>query len=111
MTSRFGLIFATALSAVATAPVLAQAADILPPPYDGSTPPAKIATDAQALSVLHQRGIAHVSSLGRVGDYWEGEGLLAGRPVIAYVFADGALKIQPAAPGDRIRTQSAQLPE
>jgi hypothetical protein len=111
MTSRFGLVFATTLSAAIVAPILARAADILPPPYDGSAPPAKIATDAQALSVLHQRGVAHVSSLGRVGDYWEGEGLLAGRPVIAYVFVDGALTIHPAAPGDRIRTQSAELPE
>ena len=110
MTSRFGLIFATALGVV-SAPMLAQAADILPPPYDGSAPSAKVATDAQALTVLHQRGIARVSSLGRVGDYWEGEGLLAGKPVIAYVFSDGALRVQPAAPGDRVRTQSAELPE
>ena len=111
MTSRFGLIFATALGAVVAAPVLAQAADILLPPYDGSARPTKVATDEQALTVLHQRGIARVSSLGRVGDYWEGEGLLAGRPVIAYVFTSGALQIQPAAPGDRVRTQSAELPE
>ena len=111
MTSRFGLIFATALSAVVIAPVLAQADDLILPPYDGSAPPAKIATDGQALAVLHQRGVGHVSGLGRVGDYWEGEGMLAGKPVIAYVFTSGALEIQPAAPGERVRTQSAALPE
>jgi hypothetical protein len=111
MTSRFGLIFATALSAVIVAPVLVQAADVLLPPYDGSAPPAKIATDAQALAALHQRGVARVSSLGRVGDYWESEGMLAGKRVIAYVFTDGALQIQPAAPGERVRTQSAQVPQ
>lgn len=111
MTSRFGLIFATALSAVVVAPIMARADQVLLPPYDGGAPPAKVATDAQALAVLHQRGIARVSSLGRVGDYWEGEGLLAGKPVIAYVFTSGALQIQPATPGDRVRTQSAELPE
>jgi hypothetical protein len=111
MTSRFGLIFATTLSTAVAVPVLAPAADILSPPYDGSAAAAKVATDEQALAVLHQRGIARVRSLGRVGDYWEGEGLLAGKPVVAYVFTDGALQIQPAAPGERIRTQSAELPE
>lgn len=111
MTSRFGLIFATALSAVVVAPMFAQADELLLPPYDGSTPSAKVLTDAQALALLHHRGMARVSSFGRVGDYWEGEGMLAGKPVIAYVFGDGALRIQPAAPGDRVRTQSAELPE
>jgi hypothetical protein len=111
MTSRYGLIVATALSAIVVAPVLAQAEDTLLPPYDGSAPPAKVATDAQALAALRQRGIARVSGFGRVGDYWESEGMLAGKPVIAYVFTNGALEIQPAAPGDRIRTQSAELPE
>lgn len=111
MTSRFRLIFVTALGAALMPATFARAADQILPPYDGSAPPAKVATDEQAAAVLHKRGIAHVSSLGRVGDYWEGEGLLAGKPVIAYVFADGALRIEPAAPGDRVRTQSAQLPE
>jgi hypothetical protein len=111
MTSRFRLIFATALSAALIVPVLAQADQVLLPPYDGSAPPTKVATDAQAIAALHQRGVARVSSLGRVGDYWEGEGMLAGKPVIVYVFSDGALQIQPAAPGERVRTQSAQLPE
>lgn len=110
MSTRFGLIFATALSAAMAAPILAQADEVLLPPYDGSAP-AKVATDAQALAVLHQRGIARVNSLGRVGDYWEGEGMLAGKPVIAYVYGDGALQVQPAAPGERVRSQSAQLPE
>ena len=110
MTSRFGLIFATVLSAAFVAPVLAQAADVLPPPYGDAQPP-KVATDAQALAALHQRGIARVSSFGRVGDYWEGQGMLAGKPVVGYVFADGALQIQPTAPGERVRMQSAQAPQ
>lgn len=111
MTSRFGLIFATALGAIVGAPAFAQAADVLLPPYDGSASPDKVATDAQALAVLQQRGITRVSSFGRVGDYWESAGLLAGKPIVAYVFTDGALQIQPAVPGERVPTQSAQLPE
>jgi len=111
MTSRFGFVFAAALSAVVVVPLFAQADNIILPPYDGGAPSAKVTTDAQALAVMHQRGVAGVSSLGRVGDYWEGEGTLAGKPVIAYVFANGALQIQPAAPGERVRTQSALLPE
>jgi len=111
MTSRFGLIFATALSAIVVVPALARASDILLPPYNGSAPPAKVATDEQALAMLHQRGIAGVSNFGRVGDYWQSEGVLAGRPVIAYVFTDGALETRPVAPGERVPTQSVQLPQ
>jgi hypothetical protein len=111
MMSRFGLIFATALSAAVVAPTFAQADDLILPPYDGSAPPAKVATDAQALDALHQRGVTRVSGLGRVGDYWVSQGILAGKPVNAYIFTDGALQIQPATPGDRVRVQSAQMPE
>jgi hypothetical protein len=113
MRSRFGLIFAPALGAVLAAPLLARADELILPPYDGSAPPPKVATDAQALAVLHHRGIARVSNFGRVGDYWESDGTLAGKPVIAYVFTDGALEIQPAAPGERVPAppQSAQLPQ
>jgi hypothetical protein len=68
MTSRFALVFATALSGVVLIPPLAHPADILLPPYDGSAPPDKVTTDAQALALLHHRGIARVSGLGRVGD-------------------------------------------
>jgi hypothetical protein len=110
MMSRFGVVFATALGAVVIAPMLTQAADVLPPPY-GDVQQPKVATDAQALATLHQRGIARVSGFGRVGDYWEGEGMLAGKPVVAYVFADGALQIQAAGPGERVRTQSALAPQ
>jgi len=101
---------ATALSAVFVAPQFARADELILPPYDGSAPPPKVATDAQALAVLHHRGIGRVSNLGRVGDYWESDGTRAGEPVIAYVFNDGALQIQPAARGERVPLQSAQLP-
>ena len=37
--------------------------------------------------------------------------MLAGKPVVGYVFADGALQIQPTAPGERVRMQSAQAPQ
>jgi hypothetical protein len=110
MTLRYGLIVSLALGAVIAAPALAQA-DVLLPPYDGSQPPAKIATDSAALAALHHGGVARVSSLGQVGDYWEGNGFVKGKPVIAYVFSDGAVKIQPASPGERVRVQSAELPE
>jgi hypothetical protein len=92
-------------------PLVAQADEIILPPYDGSAPPAKVATDAQALDALHQRGIAHVSGFGRVGDYWISEGILAGKPVIAYVFNTGALQIQPVKAGERMPTQAAEAPE
>lgn len=110
MMSRYARILLLALGAGMAAPALSQA-DVLLPPYDGSPPPAKIVTDDQALAAMHHRGVAQVSSLGRVGDYWEGEGFLKGKPVIAYIFSDGALKIQPASPGERVRMQSAELPE
>ncbi|HEX4195526.1 MAG TPA: hypothetical protein VHY80_20625 [Stellaceae bacterium] len=110
MTPRYGLIVALALGAGIAAPALVQA-DVLLPPYDGSQPPAKIATDSEALAALHHGGVARVTTLGRVGDYWESNGFLKGKPVIAYVFSDGALNIQPASPGERVRVQSAELPE
>jgi hypothetical protein len=73
--------------------------DLMAPPFAGPPAPA-IVTDDQALAALHQRGVAAVRRLGRVGDYWEGEGLLGGRPVLAYVFEDGATATRPAAPSD-----------
>ena len=109
MMSRHGLIVTLAFAAIA-APAIAPA-DVLLPPYDGSPPPAKIVTDDQALAALLHGGVVQVSSLGRVGNYWEGEGFVKGKPVIAYVFSDGALKIQAASPGERVRVQSAELPE
>jgi hypothetical protein len=79
MTSRYGLILALALAARAAAPALARA-DVLLPPYDGSQQSAAIVTDDEALTALHRHGVTQISTLGRVGDYWEGEGLVRVSP-------------------------------
>ena len=85
-----GLVLAAA-PAFAAAPALARTAIVIPPP-----PQPKIATESAALAALRHDGIRKVERLGRVGDYWESEGLLDGRPVVAYLYADGALEVQPA---------------
>jgi hypothetical protein len=110
MTSRYGLIVAIALAARAAVPAVAQA-EVLPSPYDGSDTTAAVITDDDALAALREHGIMQVRTLGRVGDYWEGEGTLNGKPVIGYVYADGSFKLQPQSPGERVRVQSAELPE
>lgn len=92
------------LGAFVATPVLAQTSLILPP-YDGGSPP-KIATQAQAIGVLQQRGIADIRHIGKVGDYWESDGVLRNKPIVAYVFDSGAIEIKPAAP----EAQSAALP-
>jgi len=92
--SRTVIAAAVALAAPAA---FAQTSLILPP-YDGGTPPA-IATQGQALAALSHRGVADVRCLALVGDYWEGAGMLGGKPVVAYVFDNGALEIHPASPG------------
>lgn len=79
--------------ALAGAPALAQTLVIPPPPQP------KIATASAALAALSHDGIRNVERLGLVGDYWESEGRLDGRPVVAYLYTDGALKVQPATAG------------
>jgi hypothetical protein len=86
-----GLLFAAAFCA----PACAQST-LIPPPYDGSRPPPKIAVASQALATLHQHGISDIRRFGRVGDYWEAEGTKGGKPVIAYVFATGVVEVKPA---------------
>lgn len=93
------------LGAFLATPVLAQTSLILPP-YNGDPSP-KIATEAQALHALQRRGVARVRHIGKVGDYWESDGMLNGKPVVAYVFDSGAIEIKPAAPDT---LQSAALP-
>jgi hypothetical protein len=100
-----------ALVAAIAIPAFAQSALILPP-YDGSGPMPKIATEDQALATLRARGLTHIAGLGLVGDYWEGEGVLRGRPVVAYLFGNGALEVKPAQPGEHVPVpvQSAEAP-
>lgn len=85
---------ALAALALAGAPALAQTTLVIPPP-----PQPKIATASAALAALAHDGIRNVERLGLVGDYWESEGRLDGRPVVAYLYTDGALKVQPATAG------------
>ncbi|HLI21724.1 MAG TPA: hypothetical protein VKV32_11430 [Stellaceae bacterium] len=95
-----------ALLAAAAAPAFAQATLILPP-YDGSGPTPRIATEGQAIDALHQKGVVRISRIGHVGDYWESDGMLDGRPVVGYVFDNGAVETKQASPGE---LQSAALP-
>jgi hypothetical protein len=90
---------------VAAGPAFAQTNLVLPP-YNGDPAP-KVATESDALTALNQRGVADVQRLGKVGDYWESDGVLNGRPIIAYVFDSGAIEIKPSAPD---AAQSAALP-
>lgn len=79
-----------ALGAIALAvPALAEAP--LPPPYGPVG--ISVANPQQALADLHRRGLTDIHGLGLIGDYWEGEGLLHGRRVVAYLFENGTLRL------------------
>lgn len=100
-------VFAVATAAVLlVAPAVFAQTSLILPPYDGGTA-LKIATASEALAALQARGVADVRRLGQVGDYWESDGRLAGEPVVAYVFDDGAVEVKPSAPG---ALRSAALP-
>jgi hypothetical protein len=105
------LMLAAVAVAGLAAPALAQST-VIPPPYDGSAP-SVIVTEDQALQTLRARGVTHIQRLAQVGDYWEGEGMVNGRRVVAYLFGNGALEVKAAAPGDRVPVpeQSAAAPE
>jgi hypothetical protein len=93
------------LAAFVATPVLAQTNLVLPP-YNGDPSP-KVATEAQAVGALRQRGIVGIRHIGKVGDYWESDGILNDKPIVAYVFDSGAIEIKPGAPE---ALQSAALP-
>ena len=85
-----GLLLAT--------PVFAQsdlAVNLMAPPFNVSPPP-KVTRSDEALSALHRAGVQDVRRLGRVGDYWEGEGTLHGKPTLAFVYENGAIRLRPA---------------
>ncbi|HEV8015925.1 MAG TPA: hypothetical protein VGP48_10350 [Stellaceae bacterium] len=106
------LMLAAVAVAGLAAPALAQST-VIPPPYDGNSAPSVIVTEDQALNTLRARGVTHIERLAQVGDYWEGEGVVNGRRVVAYLFGNGALEVKAAAPGDRVPVpeQSAAAPE
>lgn len=95
-----------ALLAMAAAPAFAQTKLVLPA-HDGSAPTPKIATEGDALQALHRRGVTQIGRIGHVGDYWESDGILNGRPIVGYAFDNGAVEIKRAGPGE---IQSAALP-
>lgn len=103
--SRHVFAFATAAAVLAGPAAFAQTSLILPP-YDGGTAP-KIDTPSQALAALRAHGVADVNRLGKVGDYWESDGIVAGQPVVAYVFDNGAVEVKGSTPA---AVQSAALP-
>lgn len=75
-----------ALSALALVPVAKQDAQ-------GGTRP-RIATEAEARRALLRHGLADVTALGPVGDYWEANARAHGEPVVAYLFDDGTVWIK-----------------
>lgn len=95
------IAFALAV-AVFAGPAVAETTLVIPAP---SAP--KIATEGQALAALHARGVSQVRHIGLVGDYWEGMGIEGGRPVVAYVFDNGAIETHPASADE---LQQAFLP-
>ena len=99
------LICALALFANVAAP-MAFAQTLVLPPYGGGPTP-KIATEGDALQALHRQGVVRISRIGHVGNYWESDGMLNGRPVVGYAFDNGAVETKPASPG---AIQSAALP-
>ena len=116
---RNALIVAAGIAVLAAPAAFAQTILVLPP-YNGDPAP-KIATEAQALDALHQRGVANVGRIGKVGDYWESDGVLNGKPIVAYVFGNGGVDIKPstatapvqaaALPPVGVPEQSAELPQ
>ncbi len=80
------------------APAFAQGdrvVNLMAPPFN-VPPPAKVVRSDQALAALHHSGLRDVRRLGRVGDYWEGEGMLRGKATLAFVFENGAVTLKPA---------------
>ena len=80
------------------APAFAQrdlVINLMAPPFDVPPPP-QVSSDGQALAALHRLGLQDVRRLGRVGDYWESEGRLRGKPTLAFVYQNGPVTLQPA---------------
>ena len=97
--SAFALTFATLLAAAPSAFAQSDfAVNLMAPPFNQPAPP-KVTNDAQALAALHRRGVHEIGRLGQVGDYLEGEGRLQSKPVLAYVYENGATEVRPADPG------------
>lgn len=101
-------VFAIATASVLfAAPAAFAETSLILPPYDGSAPAPKVDTQSQALAALQARGVADVNRLGKVGDYWESDGIVGGQPVVAYVFDNGAVEVKSSTPA---ALQSAALP-
>lgn len=63
-----------------------------------------IATAGAARDALRRHGMAAIRGLGRIGDYWEAEGLRRGRPVVGYAYRDGEVSIRGATPEQLVET-------
>ena len=80
------------------APAFAQSdrvVNLMATPFNVPSP-AKVTRNDQALVTLHRIGLRDVRRLGRVGDYWEGEGTLRGQATLAFVYENGAVTLKPA---------------
>jgi hypothetical protein len=98
--STIGLGGVTAMALVAAglapmAPANAQATPPAPLRLDIPAPAAapSIATEAQARLALSRHGLTDVTQMGPVGDYWEANARDRGERVVAYLFADGTLRL------------------
>lgn len=83
----------SALALVPVASVRAMSAPAAKQDAQGGTRP-RIATEAEARRALLRHGLADVTALGPVGDYWEANARAHGEPVVAYLFDDGTVWIK-----------------
>ena len=102
------LFIAAAMAAVA---VPAFARDLVIPPAPLANAPPPIADEGQARAAMSLQGVRNINGVAQVGDYWEGQGSLNGRPVTAYLFANGAFETKPATTVHSELRQSAELPD
>ena len=91
-----GMAFGAAALSAFSLPVLAQTQLVIPPP--GA--PGVIADENQARAALSRDGVRDLGQVALVGDYWEGQGVVNGQPVTAYLFSNGGFETQPALPDD-----------
>jgi Na+/H+-dicarboxylate symporter len=72
-----------------TAMIALTLASVALPAFAGG--PVPITTAAAARLQLRARGLADIRDLWHIGDYWESEVAVAGKPMVAYLFDNGTL--------------------
>jgi hypothetical protein len=64
-----------------------------PPPLAEAAPKPRFATAEQARAAFGRNGLDHVQGLEQVGDYWEAEAVVGGKPSAVYLMNDGTLSV------------------